>query len=71
MVFKKNEINIMVKNVLDVIFGGFFYWIFGFVFSWGELDDEYGKYNVFLGLVNFFVDVSWLRMGGVFVLYFF
>lgn len=54
MVFKKNEINIMVKNVLDVIFGGFFYWMFGFVFSCGEFDEL----NLFFGIVNFFVDVS-------------
>ena len=71
MVSKKNETNIMVKNALDVIFGGLSYWIFGFAFSRGEPDDEHGKYNAFSGSANFFADASRSRMGGVFALYFF
>ena len=32
----KNEVNIMVKNCLDVVFGGITYWAFGFGLSFGE-----------------------------------
>ena len=32
----KNEVNIMVKNAVDVIFGGLSYWMFGFGLSFGE-----------------------------------
>ena len=30
MVSRKNEANIMVKNAVDVIFGGLGFWMFGF-----------------------------------------
>ncbi|GFX66833.1 hypothetical protein TNCV_3049311 [Trichonephila clavipes] len=33
---RKNEVNIMVKNAVDVIFGGLGYWMFGYAFSFGE-----------------------------------
>jgi ammonia channel protein AmtB len=32
----KNEVNIMMKNVVDVVLGGFTYWAFGFGLSFGE-----------------------------------
>lgn len=67
MVSKKNETNIMVKNALDVIFGGLSYWMFGFAFSRGESDDN----GSFSGSSNFFADASQSRMGSVFALYFF
>ncbi|XP_020625624.1 putative ammonium transporter 3 [Orbicella faveolata] len=67
MVSKKNETNIMVKNALDVIFGGLSYWMFGFAFSRGESDQP----NSFSGTANFFADASQSRMGSVFALYFF
>ncbi|XP_064620897.1 putative ammonium transporter 3 isoform X1 [Lineus longissimus] len=51
----KNEVNIMVKNAADVIFGGFTYWIFGYAFSFGE--DE-PITNFFCGWGNFFVHVE-------------
>ena len=35
MVSRKNEVNIMVKNAVDVIFGGLTYWMFGYGFSFG------------------------------------
>jgi ammonia channel protein AmtB len=42
----KNTVNIMVKNVVDVVFGGLTYWMFGFAFSFGT-----GPYtNAFCGL---------------------
>ncbi|ODM94408.1 putative ammonium transporter 3 [Orchesella cincta] len=31
----KNEANIMMKNVVDVVFGGFTYWLFGFSLTFG------------------------------------
>uniref|UniRef100_A0A9J2Q1B7 Ammonium transporter AmtB-like domain-containing protein n=1 Tax=Ascaris lumbricoides TaxID=6252 RepID=A0A9J2Q1B7_ASCLU len=41
----------MVKNVIDVIFGGLSYWMFGFGFTFGE------KWpNPFIGFGNFFFD---------------
>lgn len=54
MVFRKNEVNIMVKNVVDVIFGGLGFWMFGFVFIFGK--DE--GVNVFFGYGSFFIDVE-------------
>ena len=42
----KNTVNIMVKNVVDVVFGGMTYWMFGYAFSFGD-----GPYsNPFCGL---------------------
>lgn len=70
MVSKKNETNIMVKNALDVIFGGLSYWMFGFAFSRGESDDHSDQ-NAFSGSGNFFADASQSKMGSVFALYFF
>ena len=31
----KNEANIMMKNVVDVVLGGIIYWAFGYGFSYG------------------------------------
>lgn len=50
----KNEVNIMMKNVADVVLGGFTYWAFGFAFSFGR-----SSYNTpFIALGDFFVDPS-------------
>ncbi|XP_064619603.1 putative ammonium transporter 3 [Lineus longissimus] len=51
----KNEVNIMVKNAVDVIFGGITFWMFGFGLSFGE--DPYWN-NPFCGVGHFFVDVQ-------------
>ena len=32
----KNEVNILVKNAIDVVFGGITYWAFGYGLSFGE-----------------------------------
>ena len=32
----KNEVNIMMKNIVDVVFGGLTYWIFGYGLSFGR-----------------------------------
>lgn len=34
----KNEVNIMVKNAVDVIFGGITYWAFGFGLTFGKIN---------------------------------
>lgn len=47
----KNEVNIMVKNAIDVIFGGLSFWMFGFSFSFGEGSLN----NPFCGWGNFFM----------------
>ena len=64
----KNEVNIMVKNAVDVIFGGLSYWMFGYGLSFGE-----HKYsNAFVGIGSFFVDVSdGENMGVLFATYIF
>ncbi|CAK5031924.1 unnamed protein product [Meloidogyne enterolobii] len=35
-VSSKDEVNIMVKNIVDVVFGGLSYWMFGFGFTYGK-----------------------------------
>ncbi|XP_062583260.1 putative ammonium transporter 3 [Saccostrea cucullata] len=55
----KNEVNIMVKNAVDVVFGGLSYWMIGFGLSFG--DDEYS--NPFCGIGYFFVDTTDEHMG--------
>ena len=50
----KNEVNIMVKNAVDVIFGGLTYWAFGYGLSFGE--DELA--NPFCGVGYFMVDTN-------------
>ncbi|XP_035668368.1 putative ammonium transporter 3 [Branchiostoma floridae] len=46
----KNEVNIMVKNASDVLYGGLAYWMFGYAFSFGESPWS----NAFCGLGQFF-----------------
>lgn len=33
----KNEVNIMMKNIIDVVLGGFTYWVFGYGMSVSNL----------------------------------
>jgi ammonia channel protein AmtB len=48
----KNEVNIMMKNVVDVVLGGLTYWMFGFALSFGS-----GPCTTpFMGCGSFFVD---------------
>ena len=67
MVSQKNEANIMVKNAVDVIYGGLAYWLFGFAVSFGSE----GRGNAFLGLGSFLTDAGEDTMGQVFSKYFF
>lgn len=48
----KNEVNIMVKNAVDVVFGGITYWAYGYGLSFG--DSQYS--NPFVGIGKFLVD---------------
>lgn len=34
----KNEVNIMMKNIVDIFLGGFTYWLFGYGLSFGHED---------------------------------
>lgn len=50
----KNEVNIMMKNVVDVVFGGFSYWLFGFGLSFGQ-----GPFTTpFMGVGEFMLDAD-------------
>ncbi|XP_071845049.1 putative ammonium transporter 3 isoform X3 [Apostichopus japonicus] len=63
MVSRKNEVNIMVKNSVDVIFGGLSYWMFGYAFSFGTDEGS----NWFCGMGMFFTDSEDLDdMGWIF-----
>lgn len=66
-VSRKNEVNIMVKNAVDVVFGGITYWAFGFGLSFGNKPGT----NPFCGFGYFFVDSSEEEMGILFSTYVF
>lgn len=67
MVSRKNEANIMVKNAVDVVYGGLSYWLFGFALSFGKGEQR----NSFCGLGYFLTDADDGEMGHVFSKYFF
>lgn len=48
----KNEVNIMMKNVVDIVLGGLTYWFFGFGFSFGLKEPN----NAFVGNGGLFID---------------
>ncbi|XP_012343805.1 putative ammonium transporter 3 isoform X2 [Apis florea] len=50
----KNEVNIMMKNVVDIVLGGLTYWAFGFAMSFGT--DKLN--NPFIGMGEFLIDPS-------------
>lgn len=65
----KNEVNIMIKNAVDVLFGGLTYWMVGFgLNTWVD-----GESNQFMGTSNFFVDADKTAdyNGHIFSLFFF
>ncbi|KAF1765056.1 hypothetical protein GCK72_005007 [Caenorhabditis remanei] len=49
----KDEVNIMVKNVVDVVFGGLSYWSCGFGLSYGDYEPWR---NPYIGFGKFFYD---------------
>ncbi|XP_013397764.1 putative ammonium transporter 3 [Lingula anatina] len=58
----KNEVNIMVKNAVDVIFGGITFWMVGFGLAFGD-----GPWaNPFCGIGYFLVDSDESKMGWTF-----
>lgn len=65
----KNEVNIMVKNAVDVLFGGISFWMFGYGLSFGV---DKGS-NAFIGIGDFFVDSKRMdaEMGHLFAHFFF
>ena len=66
-VSRRNEVNILIKNAVDVVFGGVSYWIFGFGLSFGNEDGS----NGFNGVGFFFVDSDDDTMGLLFSTYVF
>ncbi|CAL2040812.1 unnamed protein product [Caenorhabditis brenneri] len=52
-VSSKDEVNCMVKNVFDVIFGGLAYWMFGYGLTFGDSKHRLGQY---FGFGDFFFD---------------
>ncbi|XP_039449730.2 putative ammonium transporter 2 [Culex pipiens pallens] len=51
---QKNEVDVMIRNIVDKFLGGFSYWLFGFAFMLGKSKLQ----NPFIGLGRFAVDVS-------------
>ena len=47
----KNEVNIMMKNVVDVVLGGITYWAFGYGLSYGD-----GYSNPIFSTGSWFID---------------
>lgn len=69
IVSRKNEVNIMMKNVVDVVLGGFTYWLFGYGLSFGR-----SAYTTpFIAFGDFMVDpnVHDELMGQMFTAFFF
>ncbi|CAG7820144.1 unnamed protein product [Allacma fusca] len=63
----RNESNIMMKNVVDVVFGGLTYWIFGFSISFGT---DKGS-TPYFGVGEYMVDSDNELMGPVFAAFMF
>lgn len=69
VVRSKNEVNIMMKKIVDICFGGLSYYIFGFGLMFGR-----GTYNnPFVAFGDFFVNakVGDPLMGQLFTFYFY
>ena len=50
LVSNNNQINIMIKNIMDILFGGLSFWIFGYTIIFNK------NSNGFIGGDNFFTD---------------
>lgn len=66
---KKNQVNVMMKNIVDMCAGGLSFWIFGFALMYGRG----GFTNPFFGAGDFFANakVNDPLMGQIFTFYFF
>ncbi|CAL1260813.1 unnamed protein product [Larinioides sclopetarius] len=64
-VSKKNEVNILMKNAVDVILGGLSYWMFGYGLQYGQGPGT----SAFCGVGSFLVDTE--EDGGVFATFIF
>lgn len=65
-VSKKNEVNILMKNAVDVVLGGLSYWLFGYGLQYGNGPGT----NAFFGFGSFMVDAD-DDDGGVFATFIF
>ncbi|XP_013784951.1 putative ammonium transporter 3, partial [Limulus polyphemus] len=66
-VTKKNEVNIMMKNAVDIILGGLTYWMYGYGLQYGT-----GPWtNSFCGVGSFFLDAEPEDMGIAFATFIF
>lgn len=65
----KNEVNIMMKNIIDVVLGGFTYWLFGYGLSFGRGELS----NPFVAVGDFMLDpgVDDPLMGPIFAAFLF
>ncbi|XP_022103038.1 putative ammonium transporter 2 isoform X2 [Acanthaster planci] len=71
-VSQKNEVNIMVKNAVDVLFGGISYWMFGYGLSFDKIGSDFKSNHPFVAVGEFFVDeTNPDRVGSVFSHFFF
>lgn len=51
---QKNEVDMMLRNVVDIVLGGLSFWMFGFAFMLGRSVFR----NPFIGLGDFLIDAS-------------
>ncbi|GIY88133.1 putative ammonium transporter 3 [Caerostris darwini] len=66
-VTRKNEVNVMMKNIVDMAFGGMSYWMFGYGISYGTSKGT----NPFFAVGNYFVDTKEVNMGYLYTTYIF
>jgi Amt family ammonium transporter len=67
IVSRKNEVNIMMKNIVDIVLGGFTYWLFGYGLSYGRSDLT----NPFIAFGDFMLDPDDELMGQILTAFFF
>lgn len=64
---RKNEVNVMMKNIVDILFGGLSYWMFGYGMSYGTAKGT----NAFFAVGSYFVDTQDINMGYLYATYIF
>ncbi|RWS18517.1 putative ammonium transporter 3-like protein, partial [Leptotrombidium deliense] len=58
VVSRKNEVNILLKNAVNILCGGLAFWIFGYALSFGTPS------NQFFGFGDFLINAPEEEMGG-------